>query len=56
MFKSGMPTKSEAQQTLRDIKAKAAKAAKSGDRLAARQYEAHAELITDKLRRGDYED
>ncbi|WP_197042471.1 hypothetical protein [Microbispora rosea] len=56
MLKPGMPKKSEAQQILRDIKTKAAKAAKSGDRLAARQYEAHAELITDKLGRGDYED
>jgi hypothetical protein len=56
LFQSGLPKKSEAQKTLREIKGKAAKAAKKGDRVAARQYEAHADLITSKLNRGDYED
>lgn len=56
MFKSGMPSKREAQKIVRDTKAKAATAAGKGDRLAARQYQVHADLIADKLQNGDYDD
>lgn len=56
MFQPGLPKKSEAQKTLREIKARAAKAAEDGDRVAARQDEALAEFVTEKLNRGDYDD
>lgn len=49
-----MTSKKEAQKTIRSAKSKAAKAESRGDRVTARGHQAHADLVRDKLLRGDY--
>lgn len=51
-----MTTRREAQEAMQEAKRKAAAAEAAGDRPAARGHQAHADLIRDKLLRGDYDD
>lgn len=53
MHKSGLPSKEQAQQKLREVKGKAAS---SDDPVNARAQQALADWVTEKIRRGDYDD